>query len=47
MRIESLQPWNHFEPGQPGHEVINPGRIVNVAEGYGKAIIRLGWGKLA
>ena len=44
MRIECLLPWNHFEPE---HEVINPGRIVNVAEGHGKAMIRLGWGKIA
>jgi hypothetical protein len=47
MRIESLLTWNHFEPNQPGYEVINPGRIVSMDEGYGKAIIRLGWGKLA
>jgi hypothetical protein len=47
MRIESLLPWNHFEPGHPGHEVINQGRIVSMAEPIGKAIIRLGWGKAA
>jgi hypothetical protein len=47
MRIECLQTWNHWKPGQSEPDVVNPGRIIDRPEAYAKAIIRKGWGREA
>jgi len=46
IRVQSVQSWNHHEPGKDVSEIL-PGMFIILNDGVAKALIRLKWAELA